>query len=109
MTKNMLREFFRLVTGCTSNFNHTGNSVAKRKFHKLSPRYYGPYQVEEGIGSVAYKLKLPTVAKIHHVFNESLLKKKVGDFVVVSAHLPPYVDPYSPRWYLAAILGRRMF
>ena len=33
--------------------------MAKRKFHKLSARYYGPYEVEERIGTVTYKLKLP--------------------------------------------------
>lgn len=29
------------------------NSVAKRISHKLSPRYYGPYEVNERIGEVA--------------------------------------------------------
>lgn len=29
------------------------NSVAKRISHKLFPRYYGPYEVNERIGEVA--------------------------------------------------------
>ncbi|XP_004305750.1 PREDICTED: uncharacterized protein LOC101309860 [Fragaria vesca subsp. vesca] len=84
-------------------------SVAKRKFHKLSPRYYGPFEVDERIGTVAYKLKLPAAAKIHQVFHVSLLKKKLGSTVTASAHLPPNVDPYNPRWYPAKILEGRMY
>ncbi|XP_061993693.1 uncharacterized protein LOC133711607 [Rosa rugosa] len=84
-------------------------SVERRSVPKLAPRYYGPYQVEKRIGSVAYKLKLPPSARVHPVFHVSLLKKKIGDAAVVSAHLPPNVDPHNPRWYPAAILDRRMF
>nr|XP_027071578.1 uncharacterized protein LOC113696351 [Coffea arabica] len=36
-------------------------SVAFRRSLKLSARYYGPYQVEQKVGSVAYRLKLPDV------------------------------------------------
>ncbi|CAJ2641126.1 unnamed protein product [Trifolium pratense] len=34
-------------------------SLAKRMNQKLSPRFYGPYEIEQKIGAVAYKLKLP--------------------------------------------------
>lgn len=85
------------------------HSVHKRAFHKLSPRYYGPYLIEKRIGSVAYKLKLPSSSRIHPVFHVSLLKRKVGDSVVVSAHLPPNVDPTNPRWFPAKILQRGVF
>ena len=30
------------------------------KDNKLSPKYYGPYKVLQNIGTMAYKLELPT-------------------------------------------------
>ena len=31
-----------------------------KKDNKLSPKYYGPYKVLQNIGTMAYKLELPT-------------------------------------------------
>lgn len=45
-------------------------SLAKRINQKLSPRYYGPYEIEKKIGPVAYQLKLPSDSKVHPIFHE---------------------------------------
>lgn len=67
-------------------------SLVDRANRKLAPRYYGPYQVLECIGSVAYKLQLPTKAKIHNVFHVSLLKPYHGEPPVQPPALPALED-----------------
>ncbi|EXB37930.1 hypothetical protein L484_008556 [Morus notabilis] len=55
------------------------HSVERRPTHKLSPQYFGPYWVLERIGSVAYRLELPSGCKVHLVFHISLFKRKIED------------------------------
>jgi len=63
------------------------SSVAARTNKKLSFRFYGPYQILQRVGAVAYKLQLPEGSKIHSILHVSQLKKHVPKEKAVSADL----------------------
>ncbi|KAL6223495.1 hypothetical protein ACLB2K_006881 [Fragaria x ananassa] len=47
---------------------------------KLSPRYIGPYEIIERVGSLAYRLALPSeLSRIHNVFHVFMLRKYIVD------------------------------
>lgn len=54
------------------------NSISLRHNLKLALHYYGSFKVFFKIGTIAYKLDLPIIARIHSVFYVSWLKKKFG-------------------------------
>jgi len=64
-------------------------SVMPRSNKKLSFKFFGPYEILEKLGSVAYKLKLPSTSTIHSVFHVSQLKQAPGKDYPVLPDLPP--------------------
>ena len=83
-------------------------TVAVRKNLKLAPRYFGPFQIIQRIGTVAYKLDLPKESKVYPVFHVSCLKKKIGDRVNPNPRLPPVMEDGTMAPEPEGILDRRL-
>ena len=50
------------------------------KKNKLSPRFVGPFEILDKIGSTIYRVALPpALSKIHNVFHISNLRKYIPD------------------------------
>ena len=50
------------------------------KRRKLSPRFIGPFEILERLGTVAYRLALPpSMSVVHEVFHVSMLRKYTPD------------------------------
>lgn len=82
--------------------------VAVRRNLKLSARYYGPFEIIEKIGQVAYRLRLLEGSRIHPVFHVSLLNRSPS----VNSQVTPMVPLVRKEGQLLArpekILERRV-
>jgi hypothetical protein len=66
---------------------HVQSSVAYRTNQKLAFKYYGPFQVLQRIGNVAYKLDLPETSRIHPVVHVSQLKRHIASSIQATTDL----------------------
>ena len=48
-------------------------------YKKITPKHEGPFEIEEVLGPVTYRLKLPESWKIHNVFHATLLRLYIND------------------------------
>ena len=82
-------------------------SLARKKFEKLAPKYYGPYKIIEEIAAVAYRLMLPLEASIHNVFHISQLKLKLGKQQAVQHQQPMLTEEFELQLWPETVLGVR--
>jgi hypothetical protein len=83
-------------------------SVSTRRSLKLSPRYYGPFQIIYRVGKVAYKLDLPAESKIFPIFHVSSLKKTLGERIHPNPQLPEVTDNGTLAPTPECVLQRRL-
>lgn len=76
--------------------------------HEACCTLFGPYQIIEKVGSIAYKLALPLGSQIHNVFHVSLLRKHLGSVPLASPRLPPVSETSTLLPQPEAILDRRV-
>lgn len=84
------------------------STVANRPCPKLAYKFFGPFSVEQRIGTMAYKLALPSDSRIHNVFHVSQLKPFNQDYTPVFSDLPKTPDLTAAPLMPEAILERRM-
>ncbi|GAU25035.1 hypothetical protein TSUD_155090 [Trifolium subterraneum] len=85
------------------------SSVRREAYHKLLPKYFGPFKILDKVGNVAYQLELPQHAAVHNVFHVSQLKKCYNPsstmFQPITSIWPNVV---AANRYPEAILDRKM-
>lgn len=83
------------------------HSVVTRPYPKLAFKYSGPVEVEQKIGSAAYRLALPEGSQIHPMFHVSQLKPFTPNYTLVFKELPTVADLSTQDLSPETILDRR--
>jgi Chromo (CHRromatin Organisation MOdifier) domain len=73
----------------------------------LGPRFYGPFEIEDRIGTVAYRLRLPAGSVIHLVIHISQLKKHLARGTTISPTLPIVSFEGQLKIFREYVLARR--
>jgi hypothetical protein len=86
------------------------NVRLKQPSRKLSHKRLGPYEIEDVIGPLNYRLKLPPTVHIHPVFHVSLLSPLKPDRVPGRAHdEPPAIEVEGEEeWEVEEIRDSRL-
>jgi hypothetical protein len=75
---------------------------------KFWPRWVGPFEIIQPVGSLAYKLKLPEAySRLHPVFHTSLLKPYYAADTTVAHVIPPLLDEDYEVHEVQAILNHK--
>ncbi|XP_060203081.1 uncharacterized protein LOC132631528 [Lycium barbarum] len=83
-------------------------SLRSHTFHKLSAKFFGPFQITAKVGQVAYTLDLPEDAKIHPIFHISQLKRKLGSQSASATLLVFHSDSGHALLTPEVVLDRRL-
>lgn len=59
-----------------------------RRNLRLAYKFFGPYEVGEKVGNVAYMLAMNAGTHIRPIFHINLLKKRVGNKNTITTELP---------------------
>lgn len=82
------------------------SSVAARANHKLAFHLFGPFQVLQKVGEVAYKLDQPEYAKIHPVIHVSQLRSALPPSTDAMPELPVLDEDHLPLQVPTMILEK---
>src|SRR5260370_9757677 len=86
-----------------------GRNLHIRGPAKLLPKRYGPFQIRQKIGNIAYCLELPASLKVHDVFHIDLLTphKEMEEYGQAYMRPPPITVQSEEEYKVESILQAR--